>query len=98
MNRHRRLGETIDKYGRINKMEIINFISFFIKMKSRQFFILLAVIIICSITFYNKLETIERVNRNIDTNLAHMYDDISSKIDDVQYDIEEVISILYSYH
>lgn len=66
-------------------------------MKNRQFFILLITIIICSICFYNKLDTIERVNRNIDTNLANMYGDIVSKMEDIQYNTEEMVSLLYGF-
>ncbi len=71
-------------------------------MKNRQFFILLAIIIVLSWIFYNKLNTIENIesvnrniNRNIDTNVARMYDDISYKIDNIQYDIVEILGVVY---
>lgn len=67
-------------------------------MKNRQFFVLLAVILVLSLIFYNKLNTleeIESVNRNIDTNVAHMYDDINDKVKDIQYDIAEILGVVY---
>lgn len=67
-------------------------------MKNRQFFILLTVIIVLSCIFYSKLNTLERiesVNRNIDTNVAHMYDDINDKMEDMQYSIDEILNTVY---
>lgn len=67
-------------------------------MKNRQFFILLAVILVLSLIFYNRLnalEKIESINSNIDTNVAHMYDDISDEIKDIQYDITEILGVVY---
>ena len=67
-------------------------------MKNRQFFILLAIIIVLSCIFYSKLNTLEKiesVNRNIDTNVARMYDDIYSKMEDIQYDISEIMYTVY---
>lgn len=68
-------------------------------MKNRQFFILLAIIIVLSCIFYSKIDTLERiesVNRNIDANVAHMYDDINDKMEDMQYSIDEILNTVYS--
>ncbi len=90
---------SIDKYIWINKISRYPFyLLIHLKMKNRQFFILLTVIIVLSCIFYSKLNTLERiesVNRNIDTNVAHMYDDINDKMEDMQYSIDEILNTVY---
>lgn len=59
---------------------------------------LLTVIIILSWVFYSKLNTLEKiesVNRNIDTNVARMYDDINDKVEDLQYNVAEILNTVY---
>lgn len=59
---------------------------------------LLTVIIVLSCVFYSKLNTLEKiesVNRNIDTNVARMYDDINDKVEDLQYNVAEILNTVY---
>lgn len=59
-------------------------------MKNRQFFILLFIVIIWFYILYQRTETLERVDRNIDWNVANMDRYYKTEINDIKYTLDDI--------